>query len=162
MWWFYVLQVILVLSAHSADMNVINLDICTPLHYAAASGNANCCKFLVQRGTKRKSLDSSQLLPLITGTQTINTCKLLYTYIVNRYSIVCLTLLLSDVTVSWDCQIYHNCHLLLFVSHSFVCQELSVCLDGSWASSSHWQDLLMSATSSLCHRRLPWRGFVLL
>lgn len=50
---FCVFQVIQVLSAYSADMGVINLEDCTPLHYAAATGNANCCKFLAQRGAVR-------------------------------------------------------------------------------------------------------------
>lgn len=50
-----VVQVIQVLSAHSADMGVINLDNCTPLHYAAAAGDSNCCRFLTQRGTVREN-----------------------------------------------------------------------------------------------------------
>lgn len=41
------------LSAHSADMGVIDMEDCTPLHYAAATGDANCCKFLAQRGAVR-------------------------------------------------------------------------------------------------------------
>lgn len=48
---FCAFQVIQALSAYSADMGVINLEDCTPLHYAAATGNANCCKFLAQRGS---------------------------------------------------------------------------------------------------------------
>lgn len=47
---FCVSQVIQVLSAYSADMGVINLQDCTALHYAAVTGDANCCKFLAQRG----------------------------------------------------------------------------------------------------------------
>lgn len=43
-------QVIKVLSAYSANMDAINMDDCTPLHYAAAIGNVNFCKFLAQRG----------------------------------------------------------------------------------------------------------------
>lgn len=43
------------LSAHSADMGVIDMEDCTPLHYAAATGDANCCKFLAQRGAVRGS-----------------------------------------------------------------------------------------------------------
>lgn len=53
LWCFGVFQVIQVLSAYSADMGVIDLEDCTPLHYAAATGNADCCKFLAQRGTVR-------------------------------------------------------------------------------------------------------------
>ncbi|XP_020570354.1 ankyrin repeat and EF-hand domain-containing protein 1 isoform X2 [Oryzias latipes] len=47
-------EVIQVLSAYSAPMNVIDLDVCSPLHYAAASGNADCCRFLAQRGCNPK------------------------------------------------------------------------------------------------------------
>uniref|UniRef100_UPI0037E6F8F0 ankyrin repeat and EF-hand domain containing 1a n=1 Tax=Semicossyphus pulcher TaxID=241346 RepID=UPI0037E6F8F0 len=47
-------EVIQALSAYSADMGVINLEDCTSLHYAAAMGNANCCKFLAQRGCNPK------------------------------------------------------------------------------------------------------------
>lgn len=56
---FCVFQVIQVLSAYSADMGVISLEDCTPLHYAAATGNANCCKFLAQRGAVRGSNKNS-------------------------------------------------------------------------------------------------------
>lgn len=42
------------LSAYSADLGVINLEDCTALHYAAATGNANCCRFLAQRGGLRE------------------------------------------------------------------------------------------------------------
>ncbi|XP_070843747.1 ankyrin repeat and EF-hand domain containing 1a [Chaetodon trifascialis] len=56
-------EVIQVLSAYSADMGVINLDDCTPLHYAAATGNANCCKFLAQRGCNPKLKNQEGLLP---------------------------------------------------------------------------------------------------
>lgn len=47
---FGVIQVIVLLSAFSADMSVINVDECTALHFAAATGDINCCKFLAQRG----------------------------------------------------------------------------------------------------------------
>lgn len=47
---------ILVLSAYSADMNLIDAENCNPLHYAAAEGNPNCCKFLAQRGIDIKYL----------------------------------------------------------------------------------------------------------
>ncbi|XP_060908571.1 ankyrin repeat and EF-hand domain-containing protein 1a isoform X1 [Labrus mixtus] len=57
------LEVIQVLSAYSADMGVINLDDCTALHYAAASGNANCCKFLAQRGCNPKVKNQEGFLP---------------------------------------------------------------------------------------------------
>ncbi|XP_070705878.1 ankyrin repeat and EF-hand domain containing 1a [Pempheris klunzingeri] len=56
-------EVIQVLSAYSADMCVINLEDCTPLHYAAATGNANCCKFLAQRGCNPKLKNREGLLP---------------------------------------------------------------------------------------------------
>lgn len=52
---FCVFQLIQVLSAYSADLGAIDMEDCTPLHYAAATGNANCCKFLAQRGAVRKS-----------------------------------------------------------------------------------------------------------
>ncbi|XP_044026317.1 ankyrin repeat and EF-hand domain-containing protein 1a isoform X2 [Siniperca chuatsi] len=56
-------EVIQVLSAYSADMGVINLEDCTPLHYAAATGDANCCKFLAQRGCNPKLKNQEGLLP---------------------------------------------------------------------------------------------------
>lgn len=46
----FAFQLIQVLSAHSADMGVMNQENCTALHYAAATGNAGCCRFLAQRG----------------------------------------------------------------------------------------------------------------
>ncbi|XP_075940723.1 ankyrin repeat and EF-hand domain-containing protein 1 [Anarhichas minor] len=52
-----------VLSAYSADMGGINLEECTALHYAAATGNANCCKFLAQRGCNPKLKNQEGLLP---------------------------------------------------------------------------------------------------
>ncbi|XP_076004791.1 ankyrin repeat and EF-hand domain-containing protein 1-like [Genypterus blacodes] len=51
------------LSAYLADMNVISQDGNTPLHYAAAIGNANCCKFLAQRGCNSKLKNRKDLLP---------------------------------------------------------------------------------------------------
>ncbi|XP_041814611.1 ankyrin repeat and EF-hand domain-containing protein 1a [Chelmon rostratus] len=56
-------EVIQVLSAYSADMGVISLEDCTPLHYAAATGNANCCKFLAQRGCNPKLKNQEGFLP---------------------------------------------------------------------------------------------------
>nr|XP_019947092.1 PREDICTED: ankyrin repeat and EF-hand domain-containing protein 1 isoform X2 [Paralichthys olivaceus] len=56
-------EVIQALSAYSADMGVINMDNCTALHYAAATGNANCCKFLAQRGCNPKLKDQDGVLP---------------------------------------------------------------------------------------------------
>ncbi|XP_051264042.1 ankyrin repeat and EF-hand domain-containing protein 1a isoform X2 [Dicentrarchus labrax] len=56
-------EVLQVLSAYSADMGVINMDDCTPLHYAAATGNANCCKFLAQRGCNPKLKNQEGFLP---------------------------------------------------------------------------------------------------
>ncbi|XP_028253918.1 ankyrin repeat and EF-hand domain-containing protein 1 isoform X2 [Parambassis ranga] len=56
-------EIIQLLSAYSADMAVISLDSCTTLHYAAATGNANCCKFLAQRGCNPKLKNQDGLLP---------------------------------------------------------------------------------------------------
>uniref|UniRef100_A0A8C3ALM8 Ankyrin repeat and EF-hand domain containing 1a n=1 Tax=Cyclopterus lumpus TaxID=8103 RepID=A0A8C3ALM8_CYCLU len=56
-------ELIQVLSAYMADMGVINLEGCTALHYAAATGNANCCKFLAQRGCNPKLKNQEGLLP---------------------------------------------------------------------------------------------------
>ncbi|KAA8583450.1 hypothetical protein FQN60_015996 [Etheostoma spectabile] len=62
-------QLIQVLSAYAADMGVSNLEDCTALHYAAALGNANCCKFLAQRdfalcsGCNPKLKNQEGLLP---------------------------------------------------------------------------------------------------
>uniref|UniRef100_A0A8C6V164 Ankyrin repeat and EF-hand domain containing 1a n=1 Tax=Neogobius melanostomus TaxID=47308 RepID=A0A8C6V164_9GOBI len=36
-------EVIIVLSAYRADMGVVSLQDCTALHFAAATGDANCC-----------------------------------------------------------------------------------------------------------------------
>ncbi|XP_034018551.1 ankyrin repeat and EF-hand domain-containing protein 1a [Thalassophryne amazonica] len=57
------LEVIQLLSANSAQMDVISLDENTPLHYAAATGDALCCKFLVQRGCNHKMKNQKGLLP---------------------------------------------------------------------------------------------------
>lgn len=43
-------QVMLLLSAFSANMGVMDMEDCTPLHFAAVTGDLNCCKFLAQRG----------------------------------------------------------------------------------------------------------------
>ncbi|XP_039454486.1 ankyrin repeat and EF-hand domain-containing protein 1a isoform X2 [Oreochromis aureus] len=56
-------EVLQVLSAYSADMSAMSLKDCTALHYAAASGNANCCKFLAQRGCNPKLKNREGLLP---------------------------------------------------------------------------------------------------
>lgn len=45
-------QVIQLLSAFSADMGVMDMEDCTPLHFAAVTGDVNCCKFLAQRGER--------------------------------------------------------------------------------------------------------------
>uniref|UniRef100_A0A096M0K4 Ankyrin repeat and EF-hand domain containing 1a n=1 Tax=Poecilia formosa TaxID=48698 RepID=A0A096M0K4_POEFO len=55
-------EVIMVLSGFAADMSVINMDNCTPLHYAAAAGNALSCKFLAQRGCNPKVKNKEGLL----------------------------------------------------------------------------------------------------
>ncbi|XP_061126287.1 ankyrin repeat and EF-hand domain-containing protein 1a isoform X1 [Syngnathus typhle] len=56
-------EVIVLLSAFSADMGVINVDECTALHLAAATGNVNCCRFLFQRGCIGKIKNLNGLLP---------------------------------------------------------------------------------------------------
>lgn len=56
---FCVFQLIQVLSAYSADLGAMDMEDCTPLHYAAATGSASCCKFLAQRGAVRKSKNIS-------------------------------------------------------------------------------------------------------
>ncbi|XP_076004848.1 ankyrin repeat and EF-hand domain-containing protein 1-like [Genypterus blacodes] len=56
-------EVLQVLSAYSADMGVTGLEENTPLHYAADTGNANCCKFLAQRGCNSKLKNNKGLLP---------------------------------------------------------------------------------------------------
>ncbi|XP_017287874.2 ankyrin repeat and EF-hand domain-containing protein 1a [Kryptolebias marmoratus] len=56
-------EVIQMMSAYSADMGSVDLHSCTPLHYAAATGNANCCKFLAQRGCNPKLKNQDNLLP---------------------------------------------------------------------------------------------------
>lgn len=48
---FCVFQVMMVLSGYGARMCTIDKDECTPLHYAAATGDVKCCRFLAQRGT---------------------------------------------------------------------------------------------------------------
>ncbi|XP_043962702.1 ankyrin repeat and EF-hand domain-containing protein 1a isoform X1 [Gambusia affinis] len=55
-------EVIMVLSGFAADMSVINTENCTPLHYAAAAGNAPSCKFLAQRGCNPKVKNKEGLL----------------------------------------------------------------------------------------------------
>ncbi|XP_061741676.1 ankyrin repeat and EF-hand domain-containing protein 1a isoform X1 [Nerophis ophidion] len=56
-------EVIVLLSAFSADMNIINVDENTALHYAAQTGDVNCCKFLAQRGCNAKVKNREGLLP---------------------------------------------------------------------------------------------------
>ncbi|XP_019713533.1 ankyrin repeat and EF-hand domain-containing protein 1 isoform X1 [Hippocampus comes] len=56
-------EVIVLLSAFSADMSVINVDECTALHFAAATGDINCCKFLAQRGCNAKVKNLDGFLP---------------------------------------------------------------------------------------------------
>lgn len=51
---FCFLQVMLLLSAFSANMGVMDMEDCTPLHFAAVTGDLNCCKFLAQRGVVLK------------------------------------------------------------------------------------------------------------
>ncbi|KAI4800873.1 hypothetical protein KUCAC02_007016, partial [Chaenocephalus aceratus] len=50
-------------DSEGKDMGVVNMEECTPLHYAAATGNANCCKFLAQRGCNPKLKNLEGLLP---------------------------------------------------------------------------------------------------
>lgn len=49
--WFHVFQVIMLLSGYSARMCTIDNVERTPLHYAAATGDVKCCRFLAQRGS---------------------------------------------------------------------------------------------------------------
>ncbi|XP_063039908.1 ankyrin repeat and EF-hand domain-containing protein 1 [Engraulis encrasicolus] len=48
------LKILQLLSAYSADFNVMANDGNTPLHLAAAGGFADCCRFLSQRGANPK------------------------------------------------------------------------------------------------------------
>lgn len=43
-------EVIRVLCGYGADMGVVTKAEDTPLHYAARNGDADCCRFLAQRG----------------------------------------------------------------------------------------------------------------
>ncbi|XP_077591615.1 ankyrin repeat and EF-hand domain-containing protein 1 isoform X5 [Stigmatopora nigra] len=56
-------EVIVLLSAFSADISLITVDECTALHFAAKTGNVNCCKFLAQRGSNAKLKNIEGLLP---------------------------------------------------------------------------------------------------
>ncbi|KAK7907356.1 hypothetical protein WMY93_015968 [Mugilogobius chulae] len=56
-------EVIKVLSGFKADMGVVSLEDSTALHFAAATGDANCCKFLAQRGCNPKLKNLEGLLP---------------------------------------------------------------------------------------------------
>ncbi|XP_053737467.1 ankyrin repeat and EF-hand domain-containing protein 1a [Synchiropus splendidus] len=56
-------EVIQVLSAFSADFGVVDMEFCTPLHYAAATGDADCCRFLAQRGCNPKLRNRDGLTP---------------------------------------------------------------------------------------------------
>lgn len=47
---FHAFQVIMMLSGFCARICTIDKEECTPLHYAAATGDVKCCKFLAQRG----------------------------------------------------------------------------------------------------------------
>ncbi|XP_073725310.1 ankyrin repeat and EF-hand domain-containing protein 1 isoform X2 [Misgurnus anguillicaudatus] len=53
------LEVLMVLSAYSADLGVSTSSGNTPLHFAASGGFKACCRFLAQRGCdpKQKNLD---------------------------------------------------------------------------------------------------------
>lgn len=63
--------------------------------------------------------------------------------------------LLSDVAVSWNCYIYHNCSPLLFINHHCVClvgQQLLVSLEleVSWdLSPCSWPPSVVSPSSTL-------------
>ncbi|XP_062863863.1 ankyrin repeat and EF-hand domain-containing protein 1 isoform X2 [Trichomycterus rosablanca] len=56
-------QVLLVLSAYSADLGVVSVDGNTALHVAAAGGHAECCRFLTQRGCNPKLKNLLGLVP---------------------------------------------------------------------------------------------------
>ncbi|KAG9336099.1 hypothetical protein JZ751_002446 [Albula glossodonta] len=57
------LEVIQILSAYSADLDVVSMDGNTPLHLAAMGGFADCCKFLSQRGCNPKLKNIEGLVP---------------------------------------------------------------------------------------------------
>nr|XP_055042738.1 ankyrin repeat and EF-hand domain-containing protein 1a isoform X1 [Misgurnus anguillicaudatus]XP_055042739.1 ankyrin repeat and EF-hand domain-containing protein 1a isoform X1 [Misgurnus anguillicaudatus]XP_055042740.1 ankyrin repeat and EF-hand domain-containing protein 1a isoform X1 [Misgurnus anguillicaudatus]XP_055042741.1 ankyrin repeat and EF-hand domain-containing protein 1a isoform X1 [Misgurnus anguillicaudatus] len=56
-------EIIKVLSAYAADFGMMTSEGDTPLHYAAAGGYTDCCKFLVQRGCNPKLKNQEGLLP---------------------------------------------------------------------------------------------------
>nr|XP_057932779.1 ankyrin repeat and EF-hand domain-containing protein 1a isoform X1 [Doryrhamphus excisus]XP_057932787.1 ankyrin repeat and EF-hand domain-containing protein 1a isoform X1 [Doryrhamphus excisus] len=56
-------EVIVLLSAFSADMNIVTVEEYTALHFAAKTGDVNCCKFLAQRGCNAKLKNSEGVLP---------------------------------------------------------------------------------------------------
>ncbi|XP_057678060.1 ankyrin repeat and EF-hand domain-containing protein 1a isoform X1 [Corythoichthys intestinalis] len=56
-------EVLVLLSAFSADISIINVEECTALHFAAKTGNVNCCRFLAQRGANAKLKNVEGLLP---------------------------------------------------------------------------------------------------
>ncbi|XP_031436259.1 ankyrin repeat and EF-hand domain-containing protein 1 [Clupea harengus] len=56
------LQILQLLSAYSADFNVVSVDGNTPLHLAAAGGFAECCRFISQRGANPKLKNEKGLL----------------------------------------------------------------------------------------------------
>ncbi|XP_036811164.1 ankyrin repeat and EF-hand domain-containing protein 1 [Oncorhynchus mykiss] len=56
-------EVIVVLSAYSADLSVTAMDGNTPLHLAAAGGFTECCRFLAQRGCNAKLKNTEGFIP---------------------------------------------------------------------------------------------------
>ncbi|XP_061074736.1 ankyrin repeat and EF-hand domain-containing protein 1 isoform X1 [Conger conger] len=56
------LEVLQLLSAYSADLGMVSADGNTPLHLAATSGSAECCRFLAQRGCNPKLKNEEGLI----------------------------------------------------------------------------------------------------
>ncbi|KAM6980516.1 ankyrin repeat and EF-hand domain-containing protein 1 [Aplochiton taeniatus] len=56
-------EVLVLLSAYSADLSVVDKDGNTPLSYAAAGGFSDCCRFLSQRGCNSKLKNVEGLIP---------------------------------------------------------------------------------------------------
>ncbi|XP_046712049.1 ankyrin repeat and EF-hand domain-containing protein 1-like isoform X2 [Silurus meridionalis] len=57
------IEALILLSAYSADFNLVSSLGNTPLHEAAAKGCVQCCRFLIQRGCKLMTRNHQYLLP---------------------------------------------------------------------------------------------------